>query len=184
MTTGRLTRFAREEFHFDTRALLGRVLAAPLPAGSASRVRARLLRVGGLSIGDGTLVMSTPTIIGGRCAWQNLVVGARCFINQNCVFDATAPIIIGDDVNFGEGVLITTSAHRIGTAERRAGLLEPEAVRVGHGAWVASRAVVLPGIEVGAGAIVCAGAVVTRSVAANTMVAGVPARELRRLDGG
>jgi acetyltransferase-like isoleucine patch superfamily enzyme len=48
---------------------------------------------------------------------------------------------------------------------------------VGAGARLSSRVVVLPGVDIGEGAIVCAGAVVTRSVAAHTMVGGVPARE-------
>jgi len=52
---------------------------------------------------------------------------------------------------------------------------------VGDGAWIATRAVVLPGVTIGEGAVVAAGAVVTRSVAPHTMVGGVPARVLRDL---
>ena len=78
--------------------------------------------------------------------------------------------------------VITTSSHVIGTPERRAGRLKPEPVRIGHGAWIASRAVILPGVEVGEGAIVAAGAVVARSVAPNTLVGGIPARVIRHLD--
>ena len=178
----RLARFLVEEFQVDLRAALGRLLVAPLPRGAASRIRTRLLRVGGLSAGEGTLLMSTPTIIGGPSAWKQVVIGAGCFINQDCVFDATAPIIVGDDVNFGHGVLITTSSHLIGVPDRRAGLLQPQPVSIGDGAWLASRVTVLPGVEIGRGAIVAAGAVVTKSVPANTLVGGVPARELRRLD--
>jgi maltose O-acetyltransferase len=172
----------RDEFSFDLRPIIGRLLIAPLPSGSAARVRAMLLRATGLAVGDRTLLMSRLTVIGGKAAWRNLAIGEDCFINQDCVFDATAPIVIGNNVNFGHGVLVTTSSHRIGTAERRAGLLEPQSVRIGDGAWVSSRAVVLPGVDIGDGAIVGAGAVVTRSVPAHTMVAGVPAREVKRLD--
>ncbi|MEO8695711.1 MAG: DapH/DapD/GlmU-related protein [Acidimicrobiales bacterium] len=97
------------------------------------------------------------------------------------MFDALAPIELGDDVALGHGVLITTAAHRIGTAERRAGLVEPKPIRIGHGAWLASRSVILPGVEVGDGAIVAAGAVVTQSVPPNVLVAGVPAKVVREL---
>ena len=121
------------------------------------------------------------TLSGGREARRNLKIGSRCYINQGCVFDALAPIEIGDDVAFGHDVLITTAAHRIGTAERRAGLVEPASVRVGHGVWLASRVVVLPGVEIGDGAIVAAGAVVTQSVPKNVLVGGVPARVIREL---
>jgi maltose O-acetyltransferase len=127
--------------------------------------------------------MSSFMLIGGRGATRRLRIGANCFVNQDCVFDATAPIEIGDNVNLGHGVLITTSAHAIGGFRRRAGLLTPAPVHVGNGAWLASRVVVLPGVDIGEGAIVGAGAVVTRSVAPHTLVGGVPAREIRTLDG-
>jgi maltose O-acetyltransferase len=180
---GKLLRVLGEELAgMDGRAAIGRALIAPLPRGAASRTRARLLRLVGHSIGDRTLLMSSFMLIGGHGAARRLRIGADCFINQDCVFDATAVIEIGDNVNLGHGVLITTSSHAIGGAERRGGRLEPEPVRVGDGAWLASRVVVLPGVEVGEGAIVAAGAVVTRSVPPHTMVGGVPAREIRRLE--
>ncbi len=91
------------------------------------------------------------------------------------MFDATAPIVIGENVNLGHGVLITTSHHLTGGPERRGGQLEPKPVRIGDGAWLASRVIVLPGVDVGDGAIVGAGAVVTRSVPPHSVVAGVPA---------
>jgi maltose O-acetyltransferase len=173
---------AEELGGMDVRAALGRLLVAPLPRGGASRTRARVLRLVGHSIGDRTLVMSSFMLIGGRGAIRRLEIGPDCFINQDCVFDATAPIVIGENVNLGHGVLITTSHHPTGGPERRGGKLEPRPVRVGDGAWLASRVIVLPGVEVGDGAIVGAGAVVTRSVPPHTIVAGVPAREIRRLD--
>jgi maltose O-acetyltransferase len=172
---------AEERAGMDLGATTGRALVALLPRGGASRTRARLLRLAGHSIGDRTLVMSSFMLVGGHGAARRLEIGTDCFINQDCVFDATAPIVIGNDVNLGHGVLITTSSHVIGGPERRAGLLQPEPVRIGDGAWLASRVIVLPGVEVGAGAIVAAGAVVTRSVPPHTVVAGVPAREIRRL---
>jgi maltose O-acetyltransferase len=141
-----------------------------------------MLRLSGHSIGERTLLMSSFILSGGRGAVDRLEIGADCFINQDCVFDATAPIVIGNNVNLGHGVLITTSTHLVGSPERRGGLLQGKPVRIGDGSWLASRVIVLPGVEVGAGSIVGAGSVVTRSVAPNTIVAGVPAREIRRLD--
>lgn len=178
----KLAMLLREELDVNARSLLGRALTAPLPRGAFSRLRARLLRASGLAVGDRTLLMSSLMVVGGRGAWGNLQIGTDCFINQDCVFDATAPIVIGENVNLGHGVLITTSSHLIGGPERRGGLLQPKPVHIGDGAWLASRVIILPGVDVGEGAIVCAGAVVTRSVAAHTMVAGIPAREIRRLD--
>jgi acetyltransferase-like isoleucine patch superfamily enzyme len=125
--------------------------------------------------------MSSFGLIGGANASSRLVIGADCFINCNCVFDAAAPIEIGERVSLGEGVLITTSAHAVDHPARRAGSLEPRPVRVGAGAWISSRAVVLPGVDVGEGAVVAAGAVVTREVPPHTMVAGAPAHVVRQL---
>jgi acetyltransferase-like isoleucine patch superfamily enzyme len=55
-------------------------------------------------------------------------------------------------------------------------------VTIGDGCWIGARAVILPGVTVGAGAIVAAGSIVTRSVAPNHLVGGVPARPIRVLD--
>lgn len=172
-----------EEVHgIEPRALLARLLVAPLPDGSAGRLRTRLLRLTGLAVGERTLLTSPLTVIGGRGSWRNLSIGTDCYLNQGCVFDATAEISIGDHVAFGHGVLVTTSSHLIGDGGRRSGLLKPEPVRIGNGAWLASRVVVLPGVDIGEGAVVCAGAVVARSVPPHTMVGGVPARVIRALE--
>jgi acetyltransferase-like isoleucine patch superfamily enzyme len=166
----------------EPRAVVARVVAALLPRGGMGRTRVAVHRLLGLSVGRGTLFTASPEVLGGRGSWRNVSIGADCFINQGCVLDATAPIEVGNDVNFGHDVLITTSGHRIGWPDRRAGALEPAAVKIGDGAWLASRVVVLPGVEVGEGAIVAAGAVVTGSVPPNALWGGVPAREIRRLD--
>jgi acetyltransferase-like isoleucine patch superfamily enzyme len=172
----------REELSgLDPLASAGLTLARLLPEGNLQRLRVHVLNAFGFSIGRGTLLDSSFTLTGQRDARRNLKIGVMCYINRGCVFDALAPIDIGDEVSFGHEVLITTSAHRIGTPERRAGLVEPRPVRIGHGAWLASRAVILPGVEIGDGAIVAAGAVVTRSVPPNVLVGGAPARVIREL---
>jgi acetyltransferase-like isoleucine patch superfamily enzyme len=174
---------AREELaSADLRCVVGNALVAPIPSGSAGRVRAHLLRAVGFRIGPRTLIMSAFTVIGGSAASTRLAIGSDCFLNHGCVFDAAAEIDIGDRVSLGVGVLITTSAHAIDHPAQRAGTLEPHPVHVGAGAWIASSAVLLPGVVIGDGAVVCAGAVVTRDVPSHSMVAGVPARVIRRLE--
>jgi UDP-perosamine 4-acetyltransferase len=102
---------------------------------------------------------------------------------------ALAQAVVGPDVVLGEDVIVNTSAvveHdcRIGdhvhvaTGARLAG-----GVRVGHDVHIGAGATVIEGVEIGAGAIVGAGAVVVRDVRPETIVAGVPARELRRVEG-
>jgi len=173
----------REELldNLDGPAIAGRVLTWPLPNGIGNRLRAQLLRWCGLHIGAGTTVAGALTITGGRRASHNLHIGRHCFINVGCVFDASARIEIGDGVALGQQVLITTNSHDANHPDRRAGALVPQPIRVGSGAWIAARAVLLPGVAVGDGAVVTAGAVVTRSVPAHTMAGGIPARHIKDL---
>jgi maltose O-acetyltransferase len=182
----KILRVAREEAldHLDVRAIGGRLLCAPLPHGVGNRLRTHLLRAAGLSIGDGTTVAGTPRITGGRQGTRNVRIGRDCFINIGCIFDASAAIDLGDGVSLGQEVVITTSSHDASHPRRRGGTLTAEPIRVGDGAWIAARAVLLPGVTVGAGAVVMAGAVVARAVTAHTMVGGVPARVVRELDPG
>ena len=75
--------------------------------------------------------------------------------------------------------VIATLNHNMDPA-RRANLL-PAPVRIGDDAWLGANVTVLPGVTIGNGAVVAAGAVVSRDVEENTVVGGVPARLLRRL---
>lgn len=113
---------------------------------------------------------------------RNLRMGQRCFVNRNCYLDLEAEISIGDDVVVGHGSTVVTSVHAIGPPSRRAGDVEGRRVNIESGAWIGANALILPGVTVGAGAIVAAGAVVTADVPADAVVAGVPAKVVRKLD--
>jgi maltose O-acetyltransferase len=112
----------------------------------------------------------------------HLRTGERCLINRGCYLDLHGTITLGDDVVVGHGAAVITSRHEFGPAQRRAGTVTGTAVVVESGAWLGANVTILPGITVGSGAVVAAGAVVTGDVAANTVVAGVPAQVVRRLD--
>jgi acetyltransferase-like isoleucine patch superfamily enzyme len=72
--------------------------------------------------------------------------------------------------------------HEMGPSASRCGRLVAAPIEVGDGVWLASRVTILPGVAVGKGAVVAAGAVVTQDVAPDTLVAGVPAKFIRDLD--
>jgi len=178
----KLVRVAAEElsgFHF--RMLLARLLLAPFPIHSGGRLRVRILRAIGFTIGRGTVMWGTPTITGGATMYRNLTVGSGCWLNVNCLLDVGAPIFIGDNVAFGHEVMVLTTTHEIGGADRRATSLQKKPVTIGSGAWLGARCIILPGVTVGAGAIVAAGAIVTHDVPPNTMVAGMPAQIVKSL---
>jgi maltose O-acetyltransferase len=110
----------------------------------------------------------------------NISVGRRFYANVNCVFLDCAPIEIGDHVLLGPGVHLYTATHPHDAAERRAGLELAKPIVVGDDAWLGGGAIVLPGVTIGARAIVGAGSVVTRNVSADGRVAGNPARAIGR----
>ena len=109
----------------------------------------------------------------------NTHVGAGTFVNAGCRFQDQGGIYIGERALIGHNAVIATLNHNMDPA-RRANLL-PAPVRIGDDAWLGANVTVLPGVTIGNGAVIAAGAVVSRDVEENTVVGGVPARLLRRL---
>ena len=115
----------------------------------------------------------------GALPGAELSIGDRTFINQGSSIVASLSITIGPDVRIGDFVAIYDSAHHPleeGTEVARG------PVTIAANAWIARGAIVLPGVTVGAHAVVGAGSVVTSDVPARTLVAGSPAREVRSLN--
>jgi maltose O-acetyltransferase len=110
----------------------------------------------------------------------NISVGVRFYANVNCVFLDCAPIEIGDHVLLGPGVHLYTATHSLDSVERRKGLELAKPIAVGDDAWLGGGAIVVPGVTIGARAVVGAGSVVTRDVPADERVAGNPARPIDR----
>lgn len=140
------------------------------------RVRRELLRLLGVH-------MSGPVEIryGLDLLTPQLWLGSGVFLNRGVVINNTAPVTLGDHVAVGPGVLITTSHHHTYIPQHRQGPSEPRPVHVGAGSWLGARAVLLPGVTVGTGCVIAAGAVVTRDCEPNGVYAGVPARRIREL---
>jgi maltose O-acetyltransferase len=182
-SAGRLWAVLREESQgIHPRLLLARLLMAPLPPHVGTRLRPALLRLAGFRIGRGSVFWGRPTITGPRDLGWRLTIGRYTWINDGCFLDLGAPITIGDRVALGMQVLIMTNSHELGGPEQRSGAVTARPVTIGDGAWIGARATILPGVTIGRGAVVAAGAVVAQDVPANTLVGGVPARVIRRLD--
>jgi len=178
----KVRRLLRTEFAgLHPRLSLVRLLLAPLPIHVGGRLRSLMLRLIGFQIGRGTIMAGTPTITGDGDLYGKLVIGAGCWINIGCVLDLGAQILIGDQVSIGHEVLILTQSHEIGPAQRRACTPVARPIHIGDGVWLGSRTTILPGVTIGAGAVIAAGSVVHQDVAPNTLVAGVPARAIREL---
>lgn len=164
------------------RLTLATALVRPVPHLMACRLRAALHRLGGVGVRRGTLLAGGLRIEGPGRAAQRITIDTGCWVNTGCLLDASAAITIEENVAIGQNVSIITGTHEVGHHERRAGELIARPVRIGAGSWIGAGSILLPGVVIGAGAIVAAGSVVTRDVDADTLVAGVPARLVRRLD--
>ncbi len=99
------------------------------------------------------------------------------FCNSNLILRCTQKIVIGDSVAISHNVTIMDSdAHEIVGNEHA----KTQPVRIGDHVWIGSGAKVLKGVTIEEGAVVSAGAVVTHDVPANCVVAGVPAKIIKR----
>ena len=108
---------------------------------------------------------------------KNLHLGKDVFINLGCRFQDTGGITIGDGTLIGHGSTLTTLNHAIDPARRAD--MRPAPVVIGRHVGLGAGVTVVPGVTIGDGAVVGAGSVVTKDVAADTIVAGVPARFIR-----
>lgn len=177
-----VTVVAEELRGVDPRLTFVAALCRLLPPFALGRLRRELLRLAGVRIGPRTVFVGSVWIAGGSRPARNVSFGADCMINDGCRFDTAAPIVVGDNVYLGHDVALITATHDVGTAHRRAHSFVARPITIGDGSWIGARAVLMPGITVGRGAIVAAGAVVTKPVADGTVVGGVPARVIRELD--
>ncbi len=108
---------------------------------------------------------------------KNLTLGKGVFINIGCRFQDAGGITIGDGTLVGHGSTLTTLNHAV-DPNRRADMI-PAPNAIGRKVWLGAAVTVVPGVRIGDGAIVGAGAVVTKDVPANAIVAGVPAKVIR-----
>jgi len=144
----------------------------------SGRLRAALLRLNGASVGRTCFIRGNLQLPEGF----DLSLGNDVFINTGCCLDCAAPISIGNRVELGYQVTLITGDHHVGPHEKRCGPAQPRSIIIEDGAWIGARSVILPGVRIGAGAVVSVGSLVARDVAPDTLVAGVPARQLKHLD--
>jgi acetyltransferase-like isoleucine patch superfamily enzyme len=120
-------------------------------------------------------------------AWHenDLRIGSDAWIGARCHLHAAGGLSIGSGVGIGPGVVIITSSHRVGPRDEviLEAPLELAPVVIADGVDLGVGCIVMPGVSVGEGTQVGAGAVVTRDLPAFSVAAGVPARVLRSRQG-
>lgn len=149
--------------------------------------------------GAGSIHIGSDTLIGPHTAMsvghapddanvpaRGLVIGDRCVIGARAIITAHGSIEIGDDVWFGQSVFVSDSGHGYVDPETPIGLqlAEHDPVVIGSGSWIGHGAIILPGARIGRNVVVGAGSVVRGVVPDHTIVAGVPAKVVRRLEPG
>ena len=135
--------------------------------------RRLLLRMFGAKVGKGCRLTSSMEV------WtpSRLFMGRSVWIDRNVYLYDVERITIGDNAIVSDGAFICTAGHDITKSDFP---LTVAPVEIGAGAWVAARAIVLPGVKIGEGAVVAAGAVVSKDVEPWTVVAGNPARPVKK----
>jgi maltose O-acetyltransferase len=114
---------------------------------------------------------------------SNIVLGDRAYMNFDCVILDCAEVSIGAGTMLGPAVQIYAATHPLDAAARAEGQEYSLPVAIGADAWIGGAAVILPGVSIGDRCVVAAGAIVTKDVPDDVVVAGNPARIVRRLDG-
>ncbi|WP_318526567.1 DapH/DapD/GlmU-related protein [Vibrio tritonius] len=110
---------------------------------------------------------------------KNITLGKNVFINSGCRFQDHGGITIGDGSLIGHNVVLATLNHDLNPDNR--GAMIPAPIVIGKQVWIGANATVLPGVSIGDGAVIAAGAVVTHDVEENTVVGGVPAKRIKAI---
>lgn len=113
---------------------------------------------------------------------KNIHLGKNVFINSGCKFQDQGGIYIGDRALIGHNVVLATLNHPLDPNKRSS--LEPAPIHIEDDVWIGSGTIVLPGVTIGHGSVVAAGAVVTKDVPAMTVVGGIPAKPIKKIARG
>jgi acetyltransferase-like isoleucine patch superfamily enzyme len=137
----------------------------------SQNVRHFLLRRLGMKLGAKSLIY-----MGGEIREPgNIQIGECTTIGHRCTLDGRGGLRIGDNVNLSSEAMIWTAEHDLYDPDFKATSGE---VVINDYAWISCRSVILPGVHIGKGAVVAAGAIVTKSVEPYTVVGGVPAKPI------
>ena len=126
------------------------------------------------------------SVIESYCCINNAVgdvtIGDYTRIGIHCT--VIGPVCIGHHVNLAQGITVTALNHNFADTNRRIDEqgISTKPVVIGDDVWIGANAVILPGVTIGRHVVVAAGAVVTKDVPENTIVAGVPAKVIKKLE--
>ncbi len=132
----------------------------------------------------GRCVIWGPMVIRPLGSARNIAIGTGTFVNTNARFGVPKErVTLGNNVQIGPNVSFETVSHGLVyvPGKGRGDVVKP--IVVEDEAWIGAGAIITGGVTIGYGAVVAAGAVVTRDVAPRTVVGGVPAKLIRAIEG-
>tara|TARA_R110002049_G_scaffold72490_7_gene187564 strand:- start:150834 stop:151367 length:534 start_codon:yes stop_codon:yes gene_type:complete len=116
-----------------------------------------------------------------RCDYgTNIYLGEKVYFNFDCVILDVCEVRIGNNVFVAPGVHIYAATHPVDAALRRTQELG-KPVTIGNDVWIGGKAIICPGVTIGDGSVIGAGSVVTKDVPPDVVVAGNPAKVIRKL---
>lgn len=139
-------------------------------------IKRKLLNSIGYSIGEKTKIVGPIECSG------IIRIGNNCWIGKNLKVNGNGTVVIGDNCDLGPEITFQTGGHVIGNATRRAGQGEIYHQVIQSGTWIGGRSTICNNTVVGKGCVVASCACVVHDVPDNTLVGGVPAKLIRRLD--
>lgn len=122
-------------------------------------------------IGRGTSIHLNCYLLG-----KHIDIGENSVINRNCFLDGRGKLTIGKNVSISPGVQLITGEHEMNAPSFE---FVSKDLCIEDYVWIGTNVIVLPGIRIGRGAVVCSGAIVTKDVGPLQVVAGIPARVIK-----
>lgn len=129
------------------------------------------MKLGGMKIGTKTYINMNLYVL---CT-KGITIGNGCHVNQSCYIDGRGKVIIGNNVSISHYVKIVTGSHDV-MDKKFSGKFAK--IIIEDNVWIGINAIILQDVKIGTGAVICAGAVVTKNVDPYDIVAGIPARKI------
>ena len=129
--------------------------------------------------------LGRKSVVESYCCINNAVgdvtIGGYTRIGIHCT--VIGPVCIGDHVNLAQGITVTALNHNYADSSRKIDEqgISTKPVVIGDDVWIGANAVILSGVTIGRHVVVAAGAVVTKDIPDYSLVAGVPAKEIKKL---
>ena len=139
-------------------------------------IKRRLLNSLNYKIGNNTKIVGPIECTG------NLIIGNDCWIGKNLKINGNGIVIIGDKCDIAPEVTFQTGGHKIGNSSRRAGEGVNFKQIIGDGTWIGGRTTIINNVSIGKSCIIAGCSCVIKDVENNSLVGGVPAKLIRRLE--